>query len=459
MIGRSALARGSKLALRQQGRAQLAQRRGLAAAATSSSSYEATDVAGIKVATRDPHGPTTKLAVIAKAGTRYQPLPGLTVGLEEFAFKNTQKRSALRITRESELLGGQLNAYHTREALVLEASFLDEDFPYFAELLGEVVSSTKYTTYEFHEEVERVLHLKQAKLASDAVALALDSAHATAFHSGLGSSLYPIGSTPLGAYLNEHSVAAFAGAAYTKPNIAVVADGVSQGKASKWIESFFKGVPSSSSSQLQLHTAATKYYGGEQRTPQSGSKSALVIAFPGYTLASDKPEAAVLNALLGGQSTIKWSPGFTLLSKAAAAAPGASISSSNFGYTDAGLLAIQISGPAAQVRTAAEEAVKALKSVAESPVSKEDLTKAIAKAKFDLLSANELSGTGLVAAGTRIIHGNDTFQVANALKSYESVTAEKLKAAAKGLLDGKATVAAVGDLFVLPYAEDLGLKV
>jgi ubiquinol-cytochrome c reductase core subunit 2 len=44
-------------------------------------------VSGLKIAARDGHGPTTKLAVIAKAGTRYQPLPGLTVGLEEFAFK------------------------------------------------------------------------------------------------------------------------------------------------------------------------------------------------------------------------------------------------------------------------------------------------------------------------------------------------------------------------------------
>ena len=31
--------------------------------------------------------------------------------------------------------------------------------------------------------------------------------------------------------------------------------------------------------------------------------------------------------------------------------------------------------------------------------------------------------------------------------------------AAKGLLETKASVAAVGDLYVLPYAEDLGLKV
>ena len=60
--------------------------------------------------------------------------------------QNTQRRSALRITRESELLGGQLNSYHTREVLVLEASFLRDDLPYFAELLGEVVTKNKYTS-------------------------------------------------------------------------------------------------------------------------------------------------------------------------------------------------------------------------------------------------------------------------------------------------------------------------
>lgn len=60
--------------------------------------------------------------------------------------QNTQKRSALRLQREAELLGGQLVAYHTREALVLEARFLREDIPYFTELLAEAVSQTKYTS-------------------------------------------------------------------------------------------------------------------------------------------------------------------------------------------------------------------------------------------------------------------------------------------------------------------------
>jgi ubiquinol-cytochrome c reductase core subunit 2 len=62
------------------------------------------------------------------------------------AQQNTQKRTALRITRESELLGGQLTSFHTREALVVQASFLREDIPYFTELLAEVISQTRYTS-------------------------------------------------------------------------------------------------------------------------------------------------------------------------------------------------------------------------------------------------------------------------------------------------------------------------
>ena len=81
MICRAALSRGSQLAIRRQGA------RGFAAAASPKASYEPTTIAGVKVAARDDNGPTTRLAIVAKAGTRYEPLPGLTVGLEEFAFK------------------------------------------------------------------------------------------------------------------------------------------------------------------------------------------------------------------------------------------------------------------------------------------------------------------------------------------------------------------------------------
>jgi ubiquinol-cytochrome c reductase core subunit 2 len=359
--------------------------------------------------------------------------------------QNTQKRSALRIVREAELLGGQLVAYHTREALVLEASFLRQDIPYFTELLAEVISQTKYTSestrvisrrnglgthahwcflaYEFHEDVERVLHLKQAKVGSDVAALALDSAHAVAFHTGLGAPLYPSPSTPLKGYLEENAIASYAESVFSKSNIALVGDGATTAALSKWTEQFFKNVPAGSST---LNSKATTYYGGEQRTAHTGGNS-LVLAFPGSSFGSFKPEIAVLAALLGGQSSVKWSPGFTLLSKTSAATPGAAASATNLAYSDAGLFTIQVSGAAAAVRLAANEAVKALKGIAEGTVSKEDLTKAIAKARFDALVSSESGISTILSAGSGIVHSGKPFQIAETVKSLEGVTADKLK--------------------------------
>jgi hypothetical protein len=85
MISRKALSRGAQLASRRQQTCTRAY--AAAASAPSSFIYDTSEVVGVKVASRDSQGPTTKLAVVAKAGTRYQPAPGLTVGLEEFAFK------------------------------------------------------------------------------------------------------------------------------------------------------------------------------------------------------------------------------------------------------------------------------------------------------------------------------------------------------------------------------------
>ena len=153
----------------------------------------------------------------------------------------------------------------------------------------------------------------------------------------------------------------------------------------------------------------------------------MVIAFPGSDNAGSKPEIAVLASLLGGKSTIKWAPGFSLLSKATAGSPGLSVSATNLGYSDAGLLTIQLSGPAASVRKAAEETAKALKSIAAGTVSKEDLTKAIANAKFDALEKAQLRGPSMLLAGSSIVNSGKPSDLAALAKSIESVTADKLK--------------------------------
>jgi len=81
------LGRAASQTLRSRVRIPQTSRRGLAAAASGSFQYETGDAAGVKFSSRDLPGPTTTLAVVAKAGSRYQLLPGFSDALEKFAFK------------------------------------------------------------------------------------------------------------------------------------------------------------------------------------------------------------------------------------------------------------------------------------------------------------------------------------------------------------------------------------
>lgn len=461
MISRTSLGRNAQAALRCQCHIKPSNRRSFAAAASGSFSYETGDASGIKFGSRDLPGPTTHLAVVAKAGTRYQAFPGFSDGLEQFAFKSTHKRSALRITREAELLGSELLAYHSRENLVIGAKFLREDLPYFTELLGEVISKTKYTSHEFDEDVLRVIKLSQKALLANTAAMAINSAYSVAFHRGLGVPLHPTSSTPITKYLHEESLEAFSKVAYSRSNIAVVANGASHTDLSKWMNEFFSDTSGAPPELPQLYSPPSKYYGGEERIAH-GSGNNMIIAFPGsssFTGGAYKPEIPVLAALLGGESTIKWSPGFSLLSKITASPPYPHITTTHSTYSDAGLLSISISGTAEHINIASQAVVEALKTIASGNVSQEDVKKAVATAKFEALNAGQNVAAGLELTGAGLIQGGKAFQIDEVGKSISGVTEDQVKKAAKSLLEGKATVSSVGDLHVLPFAEELGLNV
>lgn len=285
---------------------------------------------------------------------------------------------------------------------------------------------TPFAAHELHEEIEPVFNIKQASFNANASALALDNAHAVAFHNGLGSPIYPSSSSPVRKYLNEEYIARYADVVYSKPNIAVVADGASASDLSSWVTKFFQDVPATSQSGESLKTVASTYHGGEQRTSHQAGNS-MVIAFPGSNAAGSKPEIAVLAALLGGKSTIKRSAGFSLLSKATASTPGLSVETTNLAYSDAGLLTIQLSGSAASVRKAAEETAKILKNIANGTVSKDDITKAVSNAKFDILEQGQLRSHTILQAGTGLLHGGKQFDIAAIAKSIDGVNANSLK--------------------------------
>ena len=178
-----------------------------------------------------------------------------------------------------------------------------------------------------------------------------------------------------------------------------------------------------------MDTSPTKYYGGEERIAHD-SGDCMIIAFPGsssFTGGSYRPEVSVLAALLGGQSNIKWSPGFSLLSKISSTYPGIQISTTHATYSDAGLLYVTFKGDSMEIRQASMEAVKKIKSVAAGEISKEDHKKAVACAKFAALESGQDVAAGLELTGAGLIQGGQAHQIDEVGKSIGSVTEDQVK--------------------------------
>ena len=287
------------------------------------------------------------------------------------------------------------------------------------------------SAHELNEHVFALLKYKQAALSADAEGLAVDAAHGLAFHRGLGENIAPNTTVPFEKYLNVEALSEFAKDAYSKPNIALVGSGPNSAELSKWTGQFFQQLPSTgTSSQYKVQDkVASKYHGGEQRI-SSKAGNAFVIAFPGssaFGTAGYKPEASVLASLLGGESTIKWTPGSSLLSQATKGFSQLRVSTKNHAYSDAGLFTVALSGNAGQVATASKNVVDALKKTAAGEIGGEEIKKAAALAKFRTLESVQTLETGLEASGSALINGAKPHQIGEIAQSFDSVSEQQVK--------------------------------
>jgi ubiquinol-cytochrome c reductase core subunit 2 len=284
-----------------------------------------------------------------------------------------------------------------------------------------------------NEQVVNHIKFAQNDLAANPSQLALESAHRVAFHRGLGNPGTPIPGTPLGAVMDTDLISEFARGAYSKSNIAVVASGAKSSDVSKWVSQFFKETADIPHASPESGSKAPQYFGGEERIPSTAG-NAIVIAFPGSASfgtagSAYKPEVAVLAALLGGQSSVKWSTGSSLLAKATEEYPQAHVRTNHVSYSDSGLLYITVSGGVSAVSVASAHVANTLKSVAAGEFTADDVKRATALAKFDTLEAAQSLETGIELTGTGLIHGGKPFQIAEVGQSIDKVTEQQVKEA------------------------------
>jgi predicted Zn-dependent peptidase len=230
--------------------------------------------------------------------------------LEHLLFKGTARRSALDISASIEAVGGEINAFTTKEYTCYYARVLDADLPLAADVITDVVSAALIQDEDV--ESERGVILEEIAMADDDPGDIVHDEFALAL----------FGDTPLGRpiagtaasvkALTRDQVAAHYHRHYTGPNLVVAAAGNLE--HDRVVELVYEGFArSAATSHLSLSGAVTPY--GPRRlgaaTAPTGAATRLinrkteqahvVLGVPGVHRTDDRRWAlGVLAAVLGG---------------------------------------------------------------------------------------------------------------------------------------------------------------
>ncbi|KAG4304686.1 hypothetical protein PORY_001739, partial [Pneumocystis oryctolagi] len=413
------------------------------------SRFSLSQVNGVNVISRDLKGPSASLSVVVRSGSRYEPVPGIAHLLQRFAFKNTEKRSSMRIFKEVGLLGGDVFSNLSRENLVHSAQFLREDLAYFVELFSEgYISVLKAAVYELDEAVLPYALFEDKRRHSTPSMFGFDTIHELAFRRGLGNPLLT----------NERNYAAvemikdYAKKSYVKNNLVILATNVNHSELIDFVKEYFSSLP--------LGTAAsspeTIYYGGENRIPFKTHIGHFIISFPrpaAFTPLSE--EYLLLSYLLGMGSRIKWSYGnspFGNIEKSLS--NGTVLLSNNFAYSDMGLFCIYVYGPIGTLKKAAKSSIEVLRSMVKT-ICDEDIKKAISQVKYSLLDLDTKQAKVHEDVGLHYLTSGSLLDYESIVSRIEKITLSRMKSAISKIIETKPSIVMIGDTNRLPYYDEL----
>lgn len=361
--------------------------------------------APVKLVSRDASGSLSTLSVkVNNAGSK-SGKTGVAHLLSKFGFLNTETKSALRFTRESELLGGKFSSYVTRDAIVLLTQFLKQDLPYYVDELANTLAKPLYRPHEFVETVVPVAKAEAAAANADNGFVALEALHELSFRRGYGNSLYYHDSNKV----SFEEVVDYSSAVYTKDNVSIIASGVNESDLAGFVaESAFSDLPSGAT----VAPAVKTHTGKEARVAKTGISVAAIgvpVAKADFAKYEVLAAAAGTSVLAGAASPLAQIPG---------------ADSKLYKYEDAGLFVVSVSGSDAAL---VGEGIKAAKSVVQN------------------ISASKLKAA--TKAAELSVALQESFEFPHSI----TISADS----AKGAKLGEFNYVAVGNTDVLPFADEL----
>jgi predicted Zn-dependent peptidase len=114
---------------------------------------------GIRLVHHRIPGLVAHCGIMINTGSRDESDPehGIAHFIEHMLFKGTKKRKAYHILSRLEDVGGELNAYTTKEETTVHASFLKEDYERAIELISDITFNSVFPEKEIEKEKDVVI--------------------------------------------------------------------------------------------------------------------------------------------------------------------------------------------------------------------------------------------------------------------------------------------------------------
>ncbi len=360
---------------------------------------------------------------------------GISHFLEHLLFKGTESLSARDIAEAVDAVGGDMNAYTTKEYTAFYVRTLSEHLELPLRILGDILREPAFRPQEV--EAERQVILEEILMHYDEPAEVVQERFSGAMFPG-----HPLGREVLGdparvKAVTVEEIRAFFDSHYRPANMVVAAAGdVAHDVVEAAIANRFdvagggppvRNMPGPDVRPLVVET-------------RESEQAHLVIGVRAPARRSEERfSLAALNHVLGGGLSSRL---FQEIREERGLAY--SIGSDRVAYEDAGMLEVSVATAPDNVAEVIGLLERELDSMRAAGVSERELDVAKGNLRADLLLSLEDSGARMSRIGASLLLHGEVLTVEDVLERIAAVTVESAAAVARSVLGGERVLAAVG---------------
>jgi predicted Zn-dependent peptidase len=379
---------------------------------------------------RMDHLRSVAMGVWIKSGSRCEAaeINGISHFVEHMLFKGTRSRSAQHIAREMDSIGGNLDAFTGKETICFNVKSLADHVPIALDVLADLVLNPVFASLEI--ERERGVILEEIKIDEDNPDVLVHELFTQNFWKDhpLGKPI--LGTTTTVGKLDQEKLFDYHTGRFRGGNMVFSAAGcLEHDQFVEAISQKFTALPAGEAAQeMQTPQASARIL---LQNKKSLEQVQLCLGVPAPPITDDNRYATlILNTVLGGGmssrlfQTIREERGMAY-----------SIYSDLSPYSDTGSLCVYAGTSAGKALEVVDLVMAEFRSLKETPLSDEELTRAKDQLKGNILMGLESSNSRMANLARQEMYFHNFMTVEEVIARISAVDAAQVQAMAQRLFD------------------------